>query len=74
MYIYICFTLFPLLYYNYSFIYLYKGYASYIHISRGYVKHKKLRTTALKDVEGSDPGMFQVPAIVGVQKSRNCRQ
>jgi hypothetical protein len=34
-----------LLYYNYRFIYLYKGYASYIHISRGYVKHKRLRTT-----------------------------
>jgi hypothetical protein len=31
----------------YSFIYLYKGYASYIHISRGYVKHKRLRTTDL---------------------------
>jgi hypothetical protein len=33
--------------YNYSFIYLYKGYASYIHISRGYVKHERLRTTDL---------------------------
>jgi hypothetical protein len=43
------FFLFPLLYYNYSFIYLYNGYASYIHISRGYVKHKRLRTTALED-------------------------
>jgi hypothetical protein len=41
------FFLFPLLYYNYSFIYLYKEYASYIHISRGYVKHKRLRTTVL---------------------------
>jgi hypothetical protein len=41
------FFLFPLLYYNYSFIYLYKGYASYIHNSRGYVKHKRLRITAL---------------------------
>jgi hypothetical protein len=39
MCVYICFILFPLLCYNYSFIYLYKGYASYIHISRGYVKH-----------------------------------
>jgi hypothetical protein len=48
MCIYICFFLFPLSYYNYSFIYLYKGYASYIHISRGYVKHKRLRTTVLK--------------------------
>jgi hypothetical protein len=46
VYIYMLF-LFPLLYYNYSFIYLYKGYASYIHISRGCVKHKRLRTTAL---------------------------
>jgi hypothetical protein len=45
--IYVCFILFPLLYYNYSFIYLCKGYASYIHISRGYVKHKRLRTTGL---------------------------
>jgi hypothetical protein len=44
---YICFILFPLLCYNYSFIYLYKGYASYIHISRGYMKHKRLRTTGL---------------------------
>jgi hypothetical protein len=41
------FFLFPLLYYNYSFIYLYKGYASYIHISRAYVKHKRLRTTVV---------------------------
>jgi hypothetical protein len=47
MYIYV--FLFPLLYYNYSCIYLYKGYASYIHISRGYVKHKMLRTTGLAD-------------------------
>jgi hypothetical protein len=47
VYIYICFILFPLLYYNYSFIYVYKGYASYIHICRGYVKHKRLRTTDL---------------------------
>jgi hypothetical protein len=47
IYIYICF-LFQLLYYNYSSIYLYKGYASYIHISRRYVKHKRLRTTALR--------------------------
>jgi hypothetical protein len=46
IYIYM-FFLFPLLYYNYSFIYLYKGYASYIHISKGYVKHKMLRTTDL---------------------------
>jgi hypothetical protein len=45
--VYIYVFLFPLLYYNYSFIYLYKGYASYIHISRGYVKHKRLRTTGL---------------------------
>jgi hypothetical protein len=45
------FFLFPLLYYNYSFMYLYKGYASYIHISRGYVKHKRLRTTALDDLK-----------------------
>jgi hypothetical protein len=44
---------FPLLYYNYSFIYLYKGYASYIHISRGYVKHKRLRNTALGNGHGS---------------------
>jgi hypothetical protein len=43
------FFLFPLLYYNCSFIYLYKGHASYIHISRGYVKHKRLRTTDLRD-------------------------
>jgi hypothetical protein len=48
----ICFILFPLLYYNYSFIYLYKGYASYIHISRWYVKHKWLRTTALEENVG----------------------
>jgi hypothetical protein len=47
IYIYV-FFLFPLLYYNYSFIYLYKGYANYIHISRGYVKHKRLRTTDLE--------------------------
>jgi hypothetical protein len=47
MCIYIYVFLFPLLYYNYSFIYLYKGYASYIHISRGYVKHKRLRITDL---------------------------
>jgi hypothetical protein len=47
MYIYICFILFSLLYYIYSFTYLYKGYASYIHISRGYVKQKRLRTTGL---------------------------
>jgi hypothetical protein len=47
---YICFILFPLLYYNYSFIYVYKGYASYIHISRGYVKHKRLRTTDLENL------------------------
>jgi hypothetical protein len=47
MCIYICFILIPMLNYNYNFIYLYKGYASYIHISRGYVKHKRLRTTAL---------------------------
>jgi hypothetical protein len=47
VYIYVCFVLFPLLYYNYSFICLYKGYTSYIHISRGYVKHKRLRTTGL---------------------------
>jgi hypothetical protein len=47
IYIYIYVFLFPLLYYYYSFIYLYKGYASYIHISRGYVKHKRLRTTVL---------------------------
>jgi hypothetical protein len=53
MYIYICFILFPLLYYNYSFIYLYKGYASFIHISRGYVKHKMLRTTGLENVGAS---------------------
>lgn len=39
--------LFPLLYYNYSFVYLYKGYASYIPISRGYVKHKILGNTEL---------------------------
>jgi hypothetical protein len=48
MCVYIYAFLFPLLYYNYSFIYLYKGYASYIHISRGYVKHKRLRTTGLE--------------------------
>jgi hypothetical protein len=48
MYVYIRFILFPLLYSNYSFIYLYKGYASYIHISRGYMKHKIFRTTALR--------------------------
>jgi hypothetical protein len=48
IYIYICFILFPLLCYNYSFIYLYKGYASYIHISRGYVNHKMLRTSVLE--------------------------
>jgi hypothetical protein len=48
--VYICFILFPLLYYNYSFIYLYKGYASSIHIFRGYVKHKMLRTTALDNI------------------------
>jgi hypothetical protein len=50
MYIYIyiyMFILFPLLYCNYSFICLYKGYASYVHISRGYVKHKRLKTTVL---------------------------
>jgi hypothetical protein len=47
---YICFISFPLLYYNHSFIYLYKGYVSYIHISRGYVKHKSLRTTGLENV------------------------
>jgi hypothetical protein len=46
VYIYMVF-LFPLLYYNCSFIYLYKGYARYIRISRGYVKHKRLRTTGL---------------------------
>jgi hypothetical protein len=34
VYIYVCYW-FPLLYYNYSFIYLYKGYASYIPISTG---------------------------------------
>jgi hypothetical protein len=45
--VYICFILFPLLYYDYNFIYLYQGYASYIHIFRGYVKHKSLRTTAV---------------------------
>jgi hypothetical protein len=48
VYIYICFILFPLLYYNYSFIYLYKGYASCIYIFRGYVKHKRMRTTDLR--------------------------
>jgi hypothetical protein len=48
IYIYVCFILFPLLYYNYSFIYLYKGHASYIHISRGYMKHKRLRPTGLE--------------------------
>jgi hypothetical protein len=47
------FFLFPLLYYNYSFNYLYKGYASYIHISRRYVKHKRLRTTGLENVGAS---------------------
>jgi hypothetical protein len=41
-------------YYNYSFIYLYKGYASYMHISRGYVKHKRLRTTALAHKHRND--------------------
>jgi hypothetical protein len=51
--IYICFILFPLLYCNYSFIYLYKGYASYIHISRGYLKYKRLRTTGLDDLNRS---------------------
>jgi hypothetical protein len=48
--VYIYFFLFPLLYYNYSFIYLYKGYASYIHISRRYVKHKRLKTTVISDI------------------------
>jgi hypothetical protein len=48
------FFLFPLLYYTYSFIYIYKGYASYIHISRGYVKHKRLRTTALDNITQRD--------------------
>jgi hypothetical protein len=33
--------------YIYVLFYLYKEYASYIHISRGYVKHKRLRTTGL---------------------------
>jgi hypothetical protein len=48
VYIYICVCfLFSLLYSKYSCIYLYKGYASYIHISRGYVKHERLRTTGL---------------------------
>jgi hypothetical protein len=42
-----CFILILLLYYNYSCIYLYKFYASYIHISRGDVKHNSLRTTAI---------------------------
>jgi hypothetical protein len=49
MCIYIYVFLFPLLYYNYSFVYLYKGYASYIHIPRGYVKHERLRTTGLEE-------------------------
>jgi hypothetical protein len=40
---------YTILYYKYSFIYLYKGYASYIHISRGYVKHKRFRTTVLRN-------------------------
>jgi hypothetical protein len=55
IYIYM-FFLFPLLYYNYSFIYLYKGYASYIHISRGYMKHKRLRTTVVDNrlTDGSE--------------------
>jgi hypothetical protein len=53
MCIYICF-LFPLLYYNYSCIYLYKGYASYIYISRGCVKHKRLRTTDLDESAASE--------------------
>jgi hypothetical protein len=48
------FILFPLLYYNYSFIYLYKRYASYIHIPRGYVKHKRLRTTAPEGLRTSN--------------------
>jgi hypothetical protein len=52
IYIYM-FFLFPLLYYNYSFIYLYKGYARYIHISRGYVKHERLRTTVCRQTRSS---------------------
>jgi hypothetical protein len=28
-------------------MYLHKGYANYIHISRGYMKHRRLRTTVL---------------------------
>jgi hypothetical protein len=47
IYIYICFILFPFLYYNYSFIYL-QGVCQ-LHISRGYVKHKMLRTPALHE-------------------------
>jgi hypothetical protein len=42
-------TTFNVYIYIYVLFYLYKGYASYIHISRGYVKHKRLRTTALVD-------------------------
>jgi hypothetical protein len=49
MYIYIYVLFYSHCYNNYSFIYLYKGYASYIHIARAYLKHKRLRTTALRN-------------------------
>jgi hypothetical protein len=54
-----------LLYYNYSFIYLYKGYTSYIHISRGYVKHKMLRTTGLKHGIVNSPFRAGVNNVLG---------
>jgi hypothetical protein len=55
IYIYVFFIPIVILYRNYSFIYLYKGYASYIHISRRYVKHKRLRTTDLMDAGSTFP-------------------
>jgi hypothetical protein len=55
MYIYISFILFSLLYYNYRFIYLYKGYASY----RGYKKYKRLRTTDIEGQRKKNPQNFR---------------
>jgi hypothetical protein len=60
VYIYIYVLFYSHCYTITSFIYeyLYKGYASYIYITREYVKHKRLRTTALENTTFQKLNLF----------------